>query len=88
MSPLTIVGTRSLARRQRSRSRRRIRAATFRSTGQGRIVNQAPTPITPIVLMYYNLGNAKVSGVDAGLTAILTQHLEARSRSRPSRSTI
>ena len=29
---------------------------------QGRIVNQAPTPITPIVLTYYNLGNAKVCG--------------------------
>jgi outer membrane receptor for ferrienterochelin and colicins len=45
---------------------------------QGRIVNQAPTPITPIVLTYYNLGNAKVWGVDAGLTAILTKHIEAR----------
>jgi iron complex outermembrane receptor protein len=46
---------------------------------QGRIVNQAATPLTPIVLTYYNLGNAKVSGVDAGLTALLTRHLEARS---------
>ena len=45
---------------------------------QGRIVNQAATPLTPIVLTYYNLGNAKVSGVDAGLTATLTRHLEAR----------
>ena len=45
---------------------------------QGRIVNQAATPITPIVLTYYNLGNAKVSGVDAGLTALLTRHIEAR----------
>jgi len=45
---------------------------------QGRIVNQAPTPITPIVLTYYNLGNAKVWGVDAGLTAILTRHIEGR----------
>jgi iron complex outermembrane receptor protein len=46
---------------------------------QGRIVNQAATPLTPIVLTYYNLGNAKVSGIDAGLTAVLTRHLEARS---------
>jgi iron complex outermembrane receptor protein len=46
---------------------------------QGRIVNQAATPLTPIVLTYYNLGNAKVSGVDAGITALLTRHLEARS---------
>jgi iron complex outermembrane receptor protein len=79
MSPLTIVGNPFAGA-----------AATFAKpvtnpggdipvNGQGRIVNQAPTPITPIVLTYYNLGNAKVSGVDAGLTAILTQHLEARS---------
>jgi outer membrane receptor protein involved in Fe transport len=45
---------------------------------QGRIVNQAATPLTPIVLTYYNLGNAKVSGVDAGVTAVLTRRLEAR----------
>ena len=45
---------------------------------QGRIVNQLATPLTPIVLTYYNLGNAKVSGVDAGLTALLTRYLEAR----------
>ena len=44
----------------------------------GQIVNEAATPIRPIVLTYYNLGNAKVSGVDAGLTALLTEHLEAR----------
>ena len=44
----------------------------------GQIVNQAPSPTTPIVLTYYNLGNAKVSGVDAGLTALLTGYLEAR----------
>ena len=47
--------------------------------GQGQIINQAATPIRPLVLTYYNLGNAKVSGVDAGLTALLTRHLEARS---------
>ena len=35
---------------------------------QGRVVNQNGT--NPIVLTYYNLGNAKVSGVDAGITAI------------------
>jgi iron complex outermembrane receptor protein len=45
---------------------------------QGRIVNQAAAPLTPIVLTYYNLGNAKVSGVDAGLTALLTRHIEGR----------
>ena len=46
--------------------------------GQGRIINQAPTPLTPVVLTYYNLGNAKVSGVDAGMTAVLTRNVEAR----------
>jgi outer membrane receptor for ferrienterochelin and colicins len=79
MSPLTIVGNPFAGA-----------AATFAKpltnpgenipvNAQGRIVNQAATPISPIVLTYYNLGNAKVSGVDAGLTAILTRHLEARS---------
>ena len=29
---------------------------------QGRIVNQAATPLTPIVLTYYNLGRARVRG--------------------------
>jgi outer membrane receptor for ferrienterochelin and colicins len=79
MSPLTIVGNPFAGA-----------AATFAKplenpgnnipvNGQGRIVNQASTPITPIVLTYYNLGDAKVSGVDAGLTAVLAKHLEARS---------
>ena len=45
---------------------------------QGYIINQAATPLRPIVLTYYNLGNAKVSGVDAGVTALLTRRLEAR----------
>jgi outer membrane receptor for ferrienterochelin and colicins len=43
---------------------------------QGRIVNAASA--TPIVLTYYNLGNAKVSGVDAGITALATDWLEVR----------
>jgi hypothetical protein len=29
-------------------------------------VNQAPTPIAPIVLTYYNLGRATLSGLDVG----------------------
>jgi len=78
MSPLSIVGNPFAGA-----------AATFAKplvnpgnnipvNAQGRIVNQAATPLTPIVLTYYNLGNAKVSGVDAGLTALLTRHVEAR----------
>ena len=45
---------------------------------QGQIVNNAPTPTTPAVLTYYNLGNAIASGVDAGVTAILTDRFELR----------
>ena len=33
--------------------------------------------LTPIVLTYYNLGNAKVSGVDLGTDRVLTSHVEA-----------
>ena len=44
---------------------------------QGNIVNQAN--VTPIMLTYYNLGDAKVSGVDAGVTALLGDRLEVRS---------
>jgi len=45
---------------------------------QGRIVNQAPTPAPTIVLTYYNLGDAVVSGVDLGLSAIVTKNIELR----------
>jgi iron complex outermembrane receptor protein len=44
----------------------------------GQIVNQAATPLTPIVLTYYNLGDAKVSGVDLGISAYLTNRIELR----------
>jgi iron complex outermembrane receptor protein len=43
----------------------------------GQIVNAAN--VSPIVLTYYNLGDARVSGVDAGLTALLGSKLEVRS---------
>ncbi|MGH7694856.1 MAG: TonB-dependent receptor plug domain-containing protein, partial [Gemmatimonadaceae bacterium] len=42
----------------------------------GEIVNQAN--VRPIVLTYYNLGDARVSGVDAGLTALVGDNLEMR----------
>jgi iron complex outermembrane receptor protein len=45
---------------------------------QGRIVNQAATPISPIVLIYYNLGNAKVSGTDLGVNFLATDNIELR----------
>jgi outer membrane receptor for ferrienterochelin and colicins len=44
--------------------------------GSGRIVNGAG--ISPIVLIYYNLGNAKVSGTDLGANFLATRHVELR----------
>ena len=44
----------------------------------GRIVNQAATPTNPIVLVYYNLGKAKVSGSDVGLNFLATRRIELR----------
>ncbi|MGI9044900.1 MAG: TonB-dependent receptor [Gemmatimonadaceae bacterium] len=78
MSPLTIIGNPFAGA-----------AATFAKplvnpgnnipvNASGQIVNQAPTPLTPIVLTYYNLGDAKVSGVDLGLSAIVTDRIELR----------
>jgi iron complex outermembrane receptor protein len=43
---------------------------------QGRIVNLAN--ITPIVLTYYNLGDATVSGADLGVSAVLTPRFDVR----------
>jgi iron complex outermembrane receptor protein len=43
---------------------------------QGRIVNAAG--VSPIVLAYYNLGNAKVSGVDLGLTYVASERIDVR----------
>ena len=43
---------------------------------QGQIVNQAG--LTPIVLTYYNLGNAKVSGADVGVNFLATRRIELR----------
>jgi iron complex outermembrane receptor protein len=45
---------------------------------QGRIVNQATPAITPIVLTYYNLGRATLSGVDLGINYYLTRRIELR----------
>jgi iron complex outermembrane receptor protein len=45
---------------------------------QGRIVNQAATPINPIVLTYYNLGDARISGADVGVNVVATRRLELR----------
>jgi outer membrane receptor for ferrienterochelin and colicins len=49
---------------------------TIPVNAQGRIVNQAG--ITPIVLTYYNLGQASVNGVDLGANFLVTPHIEVR----------
>ncbi len=46
--------------------------------GQGRIVNQAATPVTPIVLTYYNLGRASVRGTDLGANYYVLPGVELR----------
>ena len=81
MSPLTIVGNPFAAAAAGGPTFAKPLANpgdNIPTDAQGRIINQAATPLTPIVLTYYNLGNAEVSGVDAGLTALLTRYLEAR----------
>ena len=43
---------------------------------QGRIVSPSGAP--PILLIYYNLGKATLSGVDLGASVVATQHIELR----------
>jgi iron complex outermembrane receptor protein len=43
---------------------------------QGRIVNAAN--VTPVMLTYYNLGNAKVNGTDIGVNFLATDRVELR----------
>ena len=80
MSPLTIIGnpfaTAAAGGPTFAKPLANPNGIPVNSAGQ--IVNQAATPLTPIVLTYYNLGDAKVSGVDLGLSAIVTDYLEVR----------
>ena len=46
------------------------------TNAQGRIVNQAGT--TPVMLTYFNLGNATVKGVDLGANFFATNKIELR----------
>jgi iron complex outermembrane receptor protein len=76
MSPLTIVGNPFAGA-----------AATFTKplvnpgnnipvNAQGQVVNLNGTQ--PIVLVYYNLGNARVTGTDMGANFLATRHIEVR----------
>jgi len=81
MSPLTIVGN-PFATAAAGGPTYAVPSANpggeIPTNAQGRIVNQAATPITPIVLTYYNLGRATLSGVDLGVNYYLTPRIELR----------
>ncbi|MGK2961667.1 MAG: TonB-dependent receptor plug domain-containing protein, partial [Gemmatimonadaceae bacterium] len=78
MSPLTIIGN-PFAGAAATFAKPLVNPGnTIPVNASGQIVNQAPVPLTPIVLTYYNLGDAKVSGVDLGLSAIVTDRIELR----------
>jgi iron complex outermembrane receptor protein len=80
MSPLTIVGNpfaTAAAGGPTFAAPRENPGNLIPVNSQGNIVNEAN--VTPIMLTYYNLGDAKVSGVDAGVTAVLTDRIEVRS---------
>ena len=77
MSPLTIVGNPFVPGARTYAKPLHNPGNDIPTNAQGRIVNQ--NNVTPIVLTYYNLGDAKVSGADVGLTARMTERLELRS---------
>lgn len=82
MSPLTIIGNPFAAAAAGGPTFAKPLANPANNipvNAAGLIVNKAATPLTPIVLTYYNLGDAKVSGVDLGLSAIVNRFLELRS---------
>jgi iron complex outermembrane receptor protein len=77
MSPLTIIGN-PFAGANATFAKPLSNPNGIPVNASGQIVTQAATPITPIVLTYYNLGDAKVSGMDLGVSAIVTEQIELR----------
>jgi outer membrane receptor for ferrienterochelin and colicins len=75
MSPLTVVGNPFAG--AAATYAVPLNNANIPVNAQGRVVNQAGTQ--PIVLIYYNLGNAKGCGADLLLNFLATNHLELRS---------
>lgn len=81
MSPLTVVGC-PIAAACGGAANITFAAPTVNPgnvipvNAQGNIVN--PAGITPLVLIYYNLGNAKVSGTDIGANFVATRNLDLR----------
>ncbi len=78
MSPLTIIGNPFAGASATFAKPLANPGNNIPVNASGQIVNQAAVPLTPIVLTYYNLGDAKVSGVDLGLSAIVTDRIELR----------
>jgi iron complex outermembrane receptor protein len=79
MSPLTIVGNpfaTAAAGGPTFAAPLENPGGTIPVNASGRIVNGAG--ISPIVLIYYNLGNAKVSGTDVGANFVATRHVDVR----------
>ncbi len=77
MSPLTIIGN-PFAGANATFAKPLVNPNGIPVNANGQIITQAATPVTPIVLTYYNLGDAKVAGVDLGLSAIVTEKIELR----------
>jgi iron complex outermembrane receptor protein len=76
MSPLTIVGNPFAGAARTYAKPTGNPGNEIPVDAQGRIVNQGG--INPIVLIYYNLGNAKVSGTDVGVNFLATDRVELR----------
>jgi outer membrane receptor for ferrienterochelin and colicins len=76
MSPLTIVGNPFAGAAATYAVPAANPGNNIPVNAQGRIVNGAG--ISPIVLIYYNLGNAKVSGTDLGLNFVATRKVDLR----------
>lgn len=76
LSPLTIIGNPFAGAAATYASPISNPGGNIPTNAQGEIVNEGGT--RPIVLTYYNLGEAKVRGTDAGVNFLLTPTVELR----------
>ena len=81
MSPLTVIGlgdvNPAVPAALRTYARPLVNPGnTIPVNAQGQVVNAAG--VAPITLIYYNLGDAKVSGTDFGANFLLTRNVELR----------
>ena len=73
MSPLTIIGIPAAGTFAVPTSNP---GGTIPVNSQGRVVNHLG--VTPITLIYYNLGDAEVWGTDFGANIVATRHIDVR----------